>query len=648
MIYFLVNIYGVSPSTTLYPPQTLNLDSSFAVYDTNVPFTIATIDAEIDISTKSWQDTASQLAAKLGEDYYTLYAVAHDTAGGYGSQNIVGQVLPSMKLAYPRVWSRVDDNPNTGPSYWAYHFVSLDRILLVCTSYSAFGPYVYTRDSPTSRTFTWQNNPTSSAPSIYDNTTYKYLCLKGYKKGVTDLRDPLNYYNLSVGETIAKRIEVGEGTGGANRFLLTTLFGKQDSGTGQWTTVEPDGEGTQPLPDNPYEPGGDSGEGAEPPGTFDDTSDPIPDSSLPTISSAATGFTRIYNPTLSQLNSLAQYMWTDDSFFQTFWNHIKQYIEDPMQAIIGLNIVPVPVPNGGTEEVKVLYIPTGVQMTKAASQFVDRDCGTVKLERYYGSALDQSPYTTVECFLPFVGTVHLDTDEVMGAELNIKYRIDVCSGECVAKIFVDGNCLYQYAGNCAINVPISSANFSNYIGAVLGLAGAVAGGFAGGGIGAVAGLMGSNPQQQTGATITTVSDVIKTERNPDTGRQVKAGTTHRVTTQTKEQPVTKASFSGLVAENINNTVGQVMTSKERIERSGGFSGTSGYLGVRRPYLVVKRPNMCMPSNYQKFNGFPCMITMQIGDCSGFTQVQQVQLTGMTATNPEQAEILELLKSGVIM
>lgn len=401
------------------------------------------------------------------------------------------------------------------------------------------------------------------------------------------------------------------------------------------------------ITDNPYGPGDPSGPGGGN-GSFDNDSDQIVDSSLPTISSANTGFTRIYNPSLSQVQALARYLWTDESVIQTIWNHIKQYFEDPMQAIIGFNLVPVPVPNGGTQSFALMYIDTGVEMTVAASQFVDVDCGTFELKEYYGSALDYAPNTKVSCFLPFIGTVSLNTDEVMGRTLQVKYRVDICSGSCVAKIAVDGNFLYQYSGHCAINIPISSADFSSYVSSVISVAQLAAGAIAAGAGGVMASTA-VDASQQTNQVVTT-TQITNTARNPATGRQITTGTMTRVETRESpnDQSSTQASFSGLTPQNISNTVGQIMSSKPNINHSGSFSGNSGYLGVRRPFLIIERPNMCMPSNFQVLNGFPSMITLELSSCKGFTRVQQVQLTGFYATNPEQAEILQLLKSGVIL
>lgn len=414
-----------------------------------------------------------------------------------------------------------------------------------------------------------------------------------------------------------------------------------------FTTYSPPDWGT---PDNPYPDVAPSGPGDLPLGTFDDSSDPIPFPSLPTLSAADTGFTRIYNPTLSQVQDLARYLWTDNNLVGTLWNKIKQFFEDPMQSFIAFNLVPCSVPDGGVEEFQLLFIPTGVNLTTAATQFIDVDCGTCEIQRYYGSALDQTPYTKISCFLPYIGMVALDTDEVVGRTLQVKYRIDIVSGSCVAYIIVDGNCLYQYSGHCAITIPFASADFSRYVQAAISVAGTA--------LGSVSPMIGSaindilgieRAEQQTDFVVTKYYDKVETVRNPDTGRQITAGATH-TTTRTvypAEQTSTKASFAGLSPSNVSNTVGQVMSSKASIQHSGTFSGNSGYLGLRRPYLLITRPRMCLPENYQSLNGYPSMITMTLGECHGYTRVQQVQLTGMHATNPEQAEILELLKSGVV-
>lgn len=397
---------------------------------------------------------------------------------------------------------------------------------------------------------------------------------------------------------------------------------------------------------DPYAEGGHSEEGGGG-GTFDLESDVVGVPSLPTISFAATGFTRIYNPTLSELNSLANYLWTDTTFLDTVINHLKQLLENPMDAIISLALLPCPIPNGSPEAVKVMFINTGVTMSPATTQFVDVDCGTYTLQEFYGSALDYNPYTKVHCYLPYIGQVTLDTDEVMGRTIHVRYRIDIVTGMCAALISVnqtgelDETVMYQFSGHCSINMPINSADFSGYIGAAMTAGKMVAGVVAGasGNIPLAAELIGA-PAPHSSTSETTEKT---TERNPKTGRQITPGTSTRTTTRSTPG----ASFGEMSRKAAANTVGAVMGSKLTVEHAGGFTGNSGYLAVRRPYLIIERPRMCNPEEYGRYNGRPSMIYMNLGECEGYTEVQSIQFENIPATNPELAELSELLKSGVL-
>lgn len=555
------------------------------------------------------------LGAFLGQDFYKIYGAP---SIGYteATAERTDFFLPSYRLSFPNIYTAV------------FNGVSIGRIYLYIPSLK--------------RVFDVRTNGTISISRVESNGNISFLADR-----------PIGNYTIDYGRAVV--IGNYDGTKDSilngDNYILTvgkssnTYFSAFVNGANYDVHLifddfdKPDFELI-----NPYEPGGPSGPGGGG-GTFDDESDPIGIPPLPTLSSANTGFTRIYNPTLSQVQELAQYLWTDESVIQTIWNHIKQFFENPMEAIIGFNLVPVPVPNGGTKNFALMYIDTGVSMTVAANQFVDVDCGTLEIKPYYGSALDYSPYTKISCYLPYIGMVNLDVDEVMGRTLQVKYRVDICSGSCVAYVLVDSNALYQFSGHCAIPIPISAADFTSYVSTAINIAKLAGGAYlAGSGILAPPAI--TEVVQQTGNTSTTSSE---TGRNPSTGRQITLGTTTTSVEESKTTTTetTKASYAGLTPSNVANTVGEVISSKPHVEHSGGFSGNSGYLGVRRPFVIIKRPNMCMPSNYQALNGFPSMLTLLLGDCSGFTRIQQVQLTGLTATNPEQAEILELLKSGVI-
>ena len=434
-------------------------------------------------------------------------------------------------------------------------------------------------------------------------------------------------------------------------------------------------QGLPPTPstDDPYAPGGYSEEGG---GGGEQNFDPdvITPTPLPTFSFADSGFCRIYKPTLTQLRALADYMWTDDDFLTTVLNHAKQLLEDPMESVISFSLVPVVPPTSAEEQVKVLFIPiTGVSMAPVTNQFVEVDCGTLSLalEDNYGSALDFNPYTTIDLYLPFIGQVTLDTDEVMYKTIKCKYNVDVVTGMCVASISVmtdlGESVLYQFAGHCGVQMPLTSADFSGYVGAIISATKMVAGlAAAGAGAPAIgAGIVGG-PTPQTSTTVTHREPVVTTiggvssrvtTRNPATGRQVTASTSERAPQditrtygdRTSHYSSSPPSFGELATKGAVNTVDAVMGGKMIIQHSGGFTGNSGFIaGVTYPYAIIKRPRQCRPANYAKYHGYPSMIYMNLGSVSGYTEVNEIHLEGMSATNPELGEIAMLLKSGVIL
>lgn len=391
-------------------------------------------------------------------------------------------------------------------------------------------------------------------------------------------------------------------------------------------------------PSNPYPDIPDSGDDEGGGGEQDFTSEETPISSLPSVSAADTGFTRLFNPTLPQLQSFASYVWTDTTFWDTLKNQIMQIIDKPMDYFISLNVLPCQVENTDQPvEVKLLFISTGKYMYGVTNQFTDVDCGYCKIPMQFDSALDNSPYTKVQLYLPYIGMVSLNADEVVGHIIHVTYRVDVFSGGCTAMVGVmDGateNIRYCYSGHCAINIPFTSANFSTYIGALIQtakLAGAVAAGAAGamGVADAIAGL----PEPKS-------SETRSVKENADGETMYAKTTVHHSS---------GASMSSIVTHGLVNTAASIMGAKPQIERSGTFSGNTGYLALRYPYIIMESPNLCTPNEYGTLNGRPSLQYLPLANLTGYTKVQQMVLNGFGATNPELDEIGALLKAGVYL
>ena len=296
-------------------------------------------------------------------------------------------------------------------------------------------------------------------------------------------------------------------------------------------------------------------------------------------------------------------------------------------------------------------------MPPATTQFVDVDCGSLFIDEHYGSALDYNPYTKISLFLPFVGMVEIDTDEVMNQTIFIKYRVDIVSGTCVAKIFVgdveDKSCLYQFNGDCAVSMPLNSADFSTYRAAFIQAVKAVGAIATGGASAAMGATDAASIAAETAGTAAEAAEstelvVQSSEMLPHPGNM---GAMSSPMSSPGSSGGDIAKFMDGVSKGIGdaiNTVASVMSGKIQTQHASGFSGNSGMLGIRRPYAVIKRPNMCNPDEYGKYNGRPCEMYLSLATLSGYTEVHNIQLTGFSATNPELSEIARFLMGGVVL
>lgn len=357
-----------------------------------------------------------------------------------------------------------------------------------------------------------------------------------------------------------------------------------------------------PLPktNDPFEPGGVAGGGGGG-GTFDLTSDSIDIPNLPSMSSSDAGFITLFNPSLSELRNLASYMWSGLFDVDTF----RKIFADPMDCILGLSIVPVNVPSGSQQAVKVGNISTGVQMTTAASQYVEVDCGSLAIQEYWGAYLDYEPFTKCEIYLPYIGTHAICTDDIMGKVVSIKYHVDILSGACTAYIKAGNSVLYEFIGQCSSSIPITGNDWTNVINGVITIAASIGSMVATGGAAA-----------------------------PSTSGAAARAATHRQLNAIHE--------SATIASTAVNSL------KPSVEKSGAMGGTGGMLAIQKPYIIITRPRQALPESQNYFTGYPSFTTEILGNLTGFTVVECMHLTGIPGTNEEVVEIENLLMLGVIL
>ena len=404
-----------------------------------------------------------------------------------------------------------------------------------------------------------------------------------------------------------------------NNSALARLFGK--------------GSGSIPSEDiimdadNPYDQGGTSG-GSDLDGDFSDSSDNIGMPSGPSWSVADVGMTTIYTPTISQMRALAAHMWSAD-----FVDNILKMIADPRDAIISSHALPVHIPVSETTGIVVAGIDTGILSNVPKTQWVNLDCGSLTISPYWGGFMDYAPYTSISLFLPYIGEVTLDTDEVMGHKVNLKYVIDIMSGMCIAVIGIDGTARYQYSGTCSYDIPITSADYRTLLSAGVGIVvGLAAGPIAGFGASALMGATSAQGPTQGGMA--------------GIGQRAKLAAAGAASTAAMG-PVGAAGSKLALA---GATALAVTGVKPTITHTGPVTGQVGVMGIQTPYITIKRPRQCVAGQQGDYVGFPLWATRTVGQMlgKGYTEYASVHVESIPLTADELDELESMLTGGVIL
>lgn len=300
----------------------------------------------------------------------------------------------------------------------------------------------------------------------------------------------------------------------------------------------------------------------------------------------------VYNPSSAELSALGSWLWSSSIIDQ-----ITRLFNNPMESIIGVHAVYGEPSVTSATTIVVGNLTSTVSARVVSAQYTTVDCGSVWLTEHFGSAFDYDPYTKVSLFLPFIGIVRLNTADVMRAELHVLYNIDVYSGACIAMVEVKrdgvGGVLYQFSGSCAVSYPVSGAAYNNIFSGMLSLSL---------GIAAVA----------------------------STASGAGAALSARAASGIASGAILGASKMG-VAD---------------VSRSGSFSGNAGAMGIKKPYLIITRPQTNMAINYEKYDGRGSNYTSRVADCRGYIKCKEVHLSVPGAYKEELDEIEQLLKEGV--
>ena len=275
---------------------------------------------------------------------------------------------------------------------------------------------------------------------------------------------------------------------------------------------------------------------------------------------------------------------------------------------------------------------------------------------------DYNGYTKISLWVPFLGFIGLNPNDVMGKYINVRLSVDYNIGEGVYYISVsntpivydfnnpDGfktseteRILSTYKITLAYEIPLVYTNMAeikrNIIMNSIKFAGGIVGGIAMGGVATSVGAVSSS-------SITTTTNTV---RNPKSGRQIKAGTTTTETTRTKDSNRTSTPTTSSLFDSTPKSVDDMVLSVacDRVDNPALLVDGSDHL-----ILVVYRPKIIKQKNTFNFlYGKPLGEVRRISSLKGYTEISSVHLEGVgfgQATESEIAEIEVELSRGVIL
>lgn len=329
------------------------------------------------------------------------------------------------------------------------------------------------------------------------------------------------------------------------------------------------------------------------------------------------GLVSVYNPTYAELQAFAQWLWVTyaDATIDKIWNN-------PFDGVISLHELYATPNKGARKNIKSGFLVSPVSSITIPNRYSEINCGTAIFPEYWGNYLDYSPYSKALCYLPFIGIVELNVDDIVGHAVNITYRVDSYSGACIALITCaregSNGVLYQFSGNCSVQMPIAGGTQAAIKAAQIS-AGAYQNAYHTAGLAGLAGgVLGGLGSLLTGHIGSAISQAV-------------GGIGSYATNQAFGQA---------------NATSQTVSAKSSVQHSGQFGESFGAMGCKRPYMIIKRPVQVVVPNYQNEYGYQAHKYVTIGECEGYLRCRGVHVQSARATDAEKHAIEQMLMEGV--
>lgn len=324
----------------------------------------------------------------------------------------------------------------------------------------------------------------------------------------------------------------------------------------------------------------------------DDSSDLIGLPPDPPFGITSAGFVNVYNPGSGALQGLGDILFPNVASATDIVDAVIKLCEtlanqNLINYVIDCHIIPVAPVAGNNANIKVGFRDTGISVPKVTSDYVNFSCGSLNIREYYGGFQDYQ-CTRSKLYLPFIGFVDVLPEFWQSGTISVDYKFNIIDGSFMA-----------YVRSASSKSALAGSVIAQY---------------------------GGNACIHLPLTGVNYSNMV-------TGL-VQAGVA-------AASAGTSAAVLG-AAYSAANTIAQGGNPQQ----SNGYNSTSAILGVRVPYLQIERLKPAWSTKYRHDKGLPSNIATSLSRISGYTEISDIELSGIPFTDGEIEELRGLLAEGV--
>ena len=314
---------------------------------------------------------------------------------------------------------------------------------------------------------------------------------------------------------------------------------------------------------------------------------------LPDVSELKTSGNFAYKMNLSELRNFTTFFWSGFDIGDVLLNTVSGLYDGISNNVLSVAYFPIGSPNTTEREIKVGRLTTDITGHSINQNLQTIVMGSITIGEKFKSFVDYAPYTQLGLYLPYCGTVKIDTNVYMGTTLRVKLVIDLFTGNGTYLLFSDGTLINEFTCQIGYNIPFA---------------------------------VNSGLEMQ--------SQIV--------GNAVSATTSLAVGATT--------GGVGLALGAVNALEGATVDAPP-IDIKGSLSPASALASPQQCILYRVSPTYNRPSTYAKRSGMPCFKSYKLGSLSGFTQIDNPIIKTFSGTPPTQGEyeeLINLLKKGVIL